>query len=94
MSVTLLATKQMTVHSVQRREVEKDVVEEKVVAAEEITVAEKAVEVEETTVAKAVGSLKVVREDTILTTHVYVIVVVKRAIKLKTVRMLKNLRRC
>ncbi len=82
MSVTLLATNQPTALSEQRIEVKKDVAEEKEVVAEE------------TTVAKAVGSLKVVREATVLTTHVYVIVVAKLAIKLRIVRMPKNLRNC
>ena len=92
-SATLLATNQPTALSVQQLEVEKDVAEEKEVVAE-ATVVAKAVEAEETTVAKAVGSLKVVREATILTTHVYVIVVAKLAIKLKIARMPKNLRNC
>ena len=93
MSVTLLATNQPTALSVQRIEVEKDVVEEKEVVAE-ATVAAKVVEAEETTAAKAVGSLKVVREDTILTPHVYVIVVAKLATKLRIALMLKNFQNC
>ncbi len=92
-SATLPATNHPTALSVQRTEVEKDVVEEKEVAVE-ATVVEKVVEAEETTVAKAVGSLEVVREASILTTHVYVIVVVKLATRHRIAHMRKNLRKC